>query len=376
MYTSTLDRKKQARKLTRKWKFTQLPSGHFSAGRITTKEDVKTGDVECDMSYADITVVHRIYGEKDFNQEIVKYTGKKNKETGIVYFHDENGQLEKGYYEEIYSKIEHYIDKKNVENDIGLSNALNSRKAKKHGLKGISQAGRIAVREGCYMLGKEFGKKNLSFVTLTVPYHGEYLKKINENWSKIVHRYYEEIGRFYQRKGVKFRYVSVTEIQEKRYKAYGECAPHLHYVCNGTFKKDYIMKPREIRSVFKRVCERFIGETDVDWSACENVQRVKKDAGRYLSKYMSKGGELISEIAEKMPEQLPRHYWKVDKETKISVKRNTKTYYDEECWNALEICKAGIKDSSKNWFKEVYISVEEKVHVLFGYCGYNSTLRI
>lgn len=253
--------------------------------------------------------------------------------------------------------------------DIGLSTVPSSRIRTRQGLKGITANGRRSVREGCTVLTAQFGKSHLGFYTLTLPYTGEALKEVVGSWEKIVHRYYEELGREYARRGQELRYVSVCEIQEKRWHATGDVAPHLHYVANAKVGKKFILLPHEIRDIFRKVCERFTSST-ARFDSCENCQIVKKDAGKYLSKYFSKGGVVISTIAESQPESLPRRWWKIDADTKRDIVSDTVVLYDGESWRFIHCVKSLSSTNPENYSLEsVYIDTGYKIEMLVGYRG-------
>jgi hypothetical protein len=59
---------------------------------------------------------------------------------------------------------------------------------------------------------------------------------------------------------------------------------------------------------------------------CENVERVKKDAAQYLSKYMSKGVSDISDYASiEGWGMVPRQWWTATNTVKAAVKKYTIT---------------------------------------------------
>lgn len=253
----------------------------------------------------------------------------------------------------------------------GLSTVPNPRIEKtSYGLAGITQNGRANIREGCYVLERKYGNSGLMFATLTLPHRGEYLIDVCFHWSKIVHRFFEEMQRIYERKGCVFEYACVVEIQEKRWRKYEEVAPHLHYVANCRHKNgSYIVSPTEVRECFRRVCNRFV-PCDADFSACENVQKVRKSAGRYLSKYFSKGGKILADINRTLPGTLPKHWWKVSASVRKSVQKNTCTLYDGDCWDFIGYCKGEVESGNKEVsLNPVHIKVSEDAEMLVGYWG-------
>lgn len=252
---------------------------------------------------------------------------------------------------------------------LGLSTVPSSRIRSRQGSKGITANGRKWVREGCYTLTHIYGRKNLGFHTLTLPHRGESLRRIVKYWHKIVHRYFEELGRVYERKGIPLQYVSVVEIQEKRYINTGEIAPHLHYVCNARLGGKFILSPVDVRQIFQRVCERY-EHWEGGYASCENCQVVRRDAGKYLSKYFSKGGAVVRDIAEKSPELLPRRWWKVSPSVMQSVKADTITVFDAECWNFIYFAQSlAATGFAEYTCEEVYIELSGGFEMLVGYRG-------
>lgn len=189
-----------------------------------------------------------------------------------------------------------------------LSQALEQPK-KRYGLKGISKAGRIKVREGAYLLHRMFPKK-LGFYTLTCPYtEPSSIYEFNRNINIILRRYFEMIKRAIPCPSLHL-YVSVLEVQEQRYLEDKGFALHIHYVmpCYKPGTTQFLFTANELRAFWYRACNNCIGgEPDV-MSAIDAVV-VRKSASGYISKYMSKGGRLQSEVADVAPSQLPKQWW-------------------------------------------------------------------
>lgn len=176
--------------------------------------------------------------------------------------------------------------------DLGSSDSAISRKRAKRGSRGITPRQSDLVRWGLKSLEVREGKDKLSFLTLTIPsVSDEYLELIQRGWSEIVRRVVEEIKRLLLRRGIETPIIGCTEIQEKRSNAESRVIPHLHLVFVGRSSKrsNWAVKPTEFRQIFRRVVESICGVSDYSYVSCENVQRVKLSAYRYLSKYLSKG---------------------------------------------------------------------------------------
>jgi hypothetical protein len=121
----------------------------------------------------------------------------------------------------------------------------------------------------------------------------------------LTRQFIQEFSREIKRSGNKASWVGCTEIQEKRFKKHGEVAPHLHIVYhahNGDYQ--WFITADKIRAIWKRILENKIGEwfeqdVEVDTKAAIDTKTVRKDAGAYLGKYLSKGGKVVKEMVDK-----------------------------------------------------------------------------
>lgn len=174
-------------------------------------------------------------------------------------------------------------------------NPKNSRKA----CLGMTKAMSRNIRNACFVLQEKYGKDRLSFLTLTVPdLPQEGLEAVCINWDKLVHRFNDWLRLKLKAKGMEFEYVYCTEIQLKRLQKRGEYAPHLHMVFRGRYgkKSAWAVTPKQCRQEWVRAIRSvFSGVFKSD--ACENLQVVKRSAGGYLSKYMSKTSNSIPQDA-------------------------------------------------------------------------------
>ena len=197
---------------------------------------------------------------------------------------------------------------------LGLSIALNSHKSpsggtpnppkplcrERRGQKGISSYGRRMVRSGAVLMQQKFTRSRLTFGTATLPSLTKLeLVEISNSWAELTRQFKQELTRLLDRRGLSTDWVDCTEIQELRWKRKGELAPHLHWVCEGrkSAKEDWRVKPSEIRVIWQRLLSHFLGRP-VDCKAATRIERVKRSAARYLSKYMSKGGKALQSIKD------------------------------------------------------------------------------
>jgi hypothetical protein len=207
----------------------------------------------------------------------------------------------------------------NSHKEISEDVPIDSKPNKRRGLKGITPKGKRTIRNTAFLLQKTFGKKRLGFLTVTLPSFGDRPDLgmiLAHDWSELVRQFTQEINRAIERKDKVALWTGCTEIQEKRLEKYGEVAPHLHLVYlahNGNF--DWYITADEFRSIWKRIIEARIKhftneEIEVNTKASIDAKQVKKDAGNYLGKYMSKGGDIVKKMIEKgFTDLVPTAWW-------------------------------------------------------------------
>lgn len=208
--------------------------------------------------------------------------------------------------------------------DLGLAIPPNSPK-RVRGLNGITSYGARMVRNAAFLMQEKYGKDSLGFVTLTLPkMTKDDQRNVARNWASIVKTYFKEVGRLYERKtGRKFTYVAVTEIQTKRWKRHHDLGLHLHYVYHGRIFNPgpWFIGFREVRDKWQSAVQKFCNEV-YDYRFSENCKGVFKDASRYLSKYMSKGCQLIKEVeAGGFEGCLPHSWYSISRRLASAIKR-------------------------------------------------------
>lgn len=209
---------------------------------------------------------------------------------------------------------------------LGLAAVPNCHKeqSRRHGLKGISARGREAVKESAYLLERRYGRR-LGFYTLTCPYtEPEDIYLYNQNINYIQRSYFQEIKREYKRQGIVWSYVSVLEIQARRFSDTGIPVLHIHYIAPcyvpGAWK--WILSANALRSIWKRVLSNVLG-FPASTQASIDAAVVKSSAIGYIAKYMSKGSEECGFLAQNCPDQLPSQWWSTSRNVREAVKNNT-----------------------------------------------------
>ena len=208
---------------------------------------------------------------------------------------------------------------------LGLSADSNhhSTQVRRCGLRGITDNGRSKVYEGAKLLEGRYGRR-LGFYTLTCPYKDSSLiYEFNRNIGEIQRRWFQELRRIYGKKGCVFSYVSVTEVQSDRFSASGVFGLHLHYVspCYRGSSREWVLSATELRYLWMVVTAGVLG-VEADTSSAVDSQVVKKSASGYLAKYLSKGGDDYSFVAEVAPAQFPKQWWSMSANVRRAIARN------------------------------------------------------
>lgn len=238
---------------------------------------------------------------------------------------------------EVWGKVENgteilsQIAENKPASTLGSSIAPISHRARR-GQNGISSNARLLVRNGALILQRLYGNKCLSFLTLTLPTTSTADNQlITEKWASIVRVFIQWLGRNLRSHGLDGEIVGCVEIQEERSEwQQGILGLHLHLVFRGRkFNEGWVLTPQDIREEWVKCLKNVLGVTGEGYyyGAVENLQRVKKDASRYLGKYLSKGTKAVVRFKALYPRHKLPTCWSV-------------------CTSALRLCVKACKMAS------------------------------
>jgi hypothetical protein len=259
---------------------------------------------------------------------------------------------------------------------MGLSDVVNSHKSSKkkakRGSKGISSNAKRLVRSSLTLLEKQFGRGCLSFGTATLPpMETHELEKICLDWSNITRKFFQELTRLLDRRGLSQDFIQVTEIQEKRYLAWGQVCPHLHWIMQGrqNLRSHWLITPDEIRSLWERILTNCLGRP-IDCKAATRIEKPKKFLAVELGKYMSKGGKLIKQIATSdKAHLLPSSYWGSSKALKKQVKAAIKIIVGDECEAFIDSLES-LKSDGLASYIHIFREMEDGYNLCIGLVGW------
>lgn len=208
--------------------------------------------------------------------------------------------------------------------NLGLSHALISEKSSpavpraRRGTKGITSHGRNLIRAGCYWLEERFGKNNLTFLTATLP--DEALRHCTpETWAIVVNRFLKAIRYHLERVGMCSQVVGCIEIQGSRLKDSDGIPPlHLHLLFQGRVPFGHWALDKTFLShLWEQVCQT-VWQIEGGFEQACRSESIRKSGVAYMSKYLSKGGEVLNESD---PNLLPSAWYTISTELKEIVKR-------------------------------------------------------
>jgi hypothetical protein len=169
------------------------------------------------------------------------------------------------------------------------------------------------------------GKEHIAFGTTTLPdLSNELHYRLVENWAEITRQFVQELTRALKRKGITQLVISVTEIQEKRSIREEKICPHLHLAFPGRKHRyqRWAISKEEFQAIWQRILSNFLG-FKVDCKAATNIQKVKHSIKRYLSKYMSKGGEILDKLKDAgLQDYIPRSWFYCTRSLKQAARRS------------------------------------------------------
>lgn len=211
------------------------------------------------------------------------------------------------------------------------------RKAR-YGLKGMTSRARRMVRSSAFLLQERYGKERLSFLTLTVPPLGDVAseRRLASRWHDAVRYLLRRLKTLLALRKLPPYVVGVSEIQVARYAKSGQFPLHLHTVFVGRRRKRgaWGIHYSELRKAWADILQGIVGHS-IETRYLENVKEVKKDAGNYLGKYMSKSQNEINKVLDDGNEwMLPKQWWFSSKEMKCWLKSRTKV--GARCGQLLE----------------------------------------
>jgi hypothetical protein len=179
----------------------------------------------------------------------------------------------------------------------------------------------------------------LAFGTFTLPaLRPEELEMVNTGFSDLTRKLFQELTRLAERRGLDTDYAFVVEIQEGRYRSWGQFCPHIHCVMQS--RKDRFSDPAihysEIRTIWERLLSNLLGRK-VDCPTATQWEKMKRRKVGEMGKYMTKGSQIAKEaIAKGDGHMLPTAWSGMSKNIKKEVKASIVILTGQDAEDFLE----------------------------------------
>jgi hypothetical protein len=210
---------------------------------------------------------------------------------------------------------------------------------KRRGSGGITPIAKRKTRSAVQIMQEKYSLYCLAFGTFTLPaLRPEELERVNTNFSDLTRQLFQELKRLAERRGLDTDYVFVVEIQEKRYRAWGQFCPHIHCVMQS--RKDRFADPAihysEIREIWERLLGNLLGRK-VDCPAATQWEKMKRRKVGEMGKYMTKGSQIAKEaIAKGDGHMLPTAWSGMSDNLKKEVKASIKILTGQEAEDFID----------------------------------------
>lgn len=263
-----------------------------------------------------------------------------------------------------------------VDTPMGLSDAINChtngqqasliengqqnqgfQKRAKRGSKGITPAGKRAIRSYGVLLEESFGRRNLAFITCTLPSLSEsQIKQVCREWRSITRVFFQALTRMLVRKNLSPDYVQVTEIQEKRFEQWGMVCPHLHFVCQSRShsRENWRISPEDIRYLWQRTLENCL-QLPLDCRYATRIESPRKSLAAELGKYLSKGGKILKRVMERgLGDFLPSSWYGVSNALRrLERSKRIERLGEVATWVMRHLDE--LAEANLIWFRRIYI---------------------
>lgn len=239
------------------------------------------------------------------------------------------------------------------------------RKSAKYGLKGISRLGVKMVRSSAYLLQRKYGRKGLTFLTLTVPSLSAHERRaVALAWGDIMRQTMQRLSRLLVRSQQPPLAIAVTELQSSRLKRTGKAYLHVHAVLPSRHRcgRHWVVEVSSFRLWWKRLLESKIGR-ELERLPRVETKVVRKSVEGYLGKYMTKGNESMQGIVEDLGEDcVPGQQWHTTKPMRDWVRAATVASwnYGDLMQYKVDLHVAGV-DEIKAYLSRIEINIGGRI---------------
>lgn len=255
---------------------------------------------------------------------------------------------------------------------LGLSNVPNSHKERKQrGRGGITSYNKRLIVNSCLLLERKYGRKHLSFLTLTLP--SECSSREADLYREAKRQMLQWLQRTLASRGLPRELVGCTEVQTSRLRKKTQFALHEHWLFVGRGKgKGWSLSPQEIQLRWLGI---LAGVYKVDSGfqhdkSAVNVQRVKRSAGAYLGKYISKGEKVIQWAVENDYESCLPSSWVTRSLSMLKMFKVSILKITGEKASILKELLQSFPSMYCRWSRNLSIEIEKGLNIWIAFIGY------
>ncbi len=259
---------------------------------------------------------------------------------------------------------------------LGLSNVSNSHKPRKaRGRKGMSSYNKRLVVNGCILLERKYGKKHLSFITLTLPPECE--SGESELYIESKRQMLQWLQRRLAASFLPSQIIGCTELQGSRFSNTGAFALHEHWVCVG--RKPYSswsITPKALQSAWLRILSNVyqVGISEGHSNAACRIESIVKSTSAYLGKYMGKSEAVTNRAIEAGLEHCLPSSWVTRSLSMLKMFRlSILKVISDDVSILIEVLKKHPNVLTR-WNRDISILSEQNFNIWIAWIGYLTPL--
>lgn len=204
---------------------------------------------------------------------------------------------------------------------LGLVSSSKFGRPVRHGLNGITNAGKKQIRSASKLL--EDVRSRLNFITINLP-DADYVDLMaSGKWPIFQSETRNLLARLLKDAGDEAVVICVVEIGPERFANTGKACPHLHILCTGRGRKRpdgrWLISHQVVDELVAKAAEK-AGLPPRDRSPGRQVSDVKWSVGSYMSKYLTKAQAIDPKTLNKSQHPLiPKQWWNQSEACKALV---------------------------------------------------------
>ena len=196
--------------------------------------------------------------------------------------------------------------------------------------RSLTRRGGNRLRDGAAVLEEKFKQPGyLAFDTYTFPPEFDELHDPNRI-SKLVSLFQDKLRYHYRNAGCEFLYQYVIEFHPRREGSEGRRIPHIHALrVAGKKKWSPIIGKHLLLKLWREACEKVYGITvSVErFRPSTRTEYVKKSAGAYMAKYLSKTNSSENSCPSMRERQVAiRQWWGMTRGILVLIRKSTKIF--------------------------------------------------